>query len=214
MRKLWAAASVALACFSAHAQFSNSNGVITDATTGMKWLDLSHTYGLSFNNVSANLDSQFAGYRFATLDEVKQLFRDAYFWVDTPLYVDSDPIHLATNDLFFEAFTGVNNPQLGDRETVQGYVAGGGIHISGWPDGVNLQFASGVVSGYTTMGFTSTAWTDATAPTTDIGSATYGSWLVAIAPPVPEPATYALLLAGLVAMSIVWRKRSELATGG
>jgi len=202
--RLFIAALLTVLSLGAHAQFSNTKGVITDATTGLQWLDLKYTYDLSFNDVTDQLDGGiFSGYRYATLDEVKQLFKDAYFWLDFFPYQDNDAVHLATNSMFFDVFTGVTGSNhTFDPEIVQGFTAGGGYHFPSWPDGVNLQFASGVGSSYSSSGYTSTAWTDATAPNTADHSIYYGSWLVKVTPPVPEPQTYALMLTGLLAL--VW----------
>lgn len=57
-------------------------GAITnDTATGLEWLDLTFTNGLSYNFVSTQFGSggQFEGFRYATSLEVDTLFRDAGF---------------------------------------------------------------------------------------------------------------------------------------
>src|SRR4051812_12326964 len=54
-----------------------ANSVTRDSATGLEWLDLSRTAGLSFNAVNAGLGSTYASWRFATLSEVDLFFVDA-----------------------------------------------------------------------------------------------------------------------------------------
>jgi PEP-CTERM motif len=48
---------------------------LTDTTTGMDWLDLTATQGLSYNTVSASLPA--GGWQYASLAQVSGLFTDA-----------------------------------------------------------------------------------------------------------------------------------------
>jgi hypothetical protein len=55
------------------------NTVAIDTITGLKWLDLTVTAGLSYNTVSQELGppGRFSGYRYASQDDILQFFLDA-----------------------------------------------------------------------------------------------------------------------------------------
>ncbi len=70
----------------AHAQLSNSDWqspgdgqILDDSSTGLQWLGLDETAGLSYNQVAAQLGAggTFAGFSFATESQVDTLFADA-----------------------------------------------------------------------------------------------------------------------------------------
>jgi hypothetical protein len=80
---LIAAASMASV---AKAQLTNSdwltlgdNQILNDGSTGLQWLGLDETAGLSYNFVASQLGTgdEFAGFRFATESQVDTLFADA-----------------------------------------------------------------------------------------------------------------------------------------
>jgi len=66
----------------AHADFieadwlNEDDGLVTvDSNSGLGWLDLSYTVNVPIDNVVANLDSDYAGWRLATNEEVRQLLK-------------------------------------------------------------------------------------------------------------------------------------------
>jgi hypothetical protein len=68
-------------------------GAITiDTATGSRWLDVSFSQGLSYNQVSEQLGvgGTFAGFRFATSTEVQQLFENAGISATDGVYRDED----------------------------------------------------------------------------------------------------------------------------
>jgi hypothetical protein len=64
-----------------------------DSTSGLLWLDVTFTYNRSYIDVSSQLgpSGEFAGYRFATPEEVSNLFTDAGITNPYPSY-SVDPL--------------------------------------------------------------------------------------------------------------------------
>ena len=54
----------------AKATLINDGTYVDDTTTGLDWLDLTQTTNLSYNTVSSELGTTFAGWSFATIAEV------------------------------------------------------------------------------------------------------------------------------------------------
>jgi len=202
MKKLWAAVAAVAAIGSAHAQFSTSGGVVTDGISGASWLDMSRTIGMSYNDVRNQLDTTFSGYRIATPTEVIGLFTDAGFWIDIPQSMSSDPARLAAGTSFFDAFTGYTDAS--GRESLVGYTTNA-VASPFLPPGVLRMTGYGV--GVDLSGAVATAFTDGTAPTSDVGFERNGVWLIAA--PVPEPSTWALMFAGLGALAWAVRRRTS-----
>ncbi|HUD84456.1 MAG TPA: hypothetical protein VMQ67_13175 [Candidatus Saccharimonadales bacterium] len=63
----------------ANATLVDSGDIMQDTSTGLQWLDLNQTAGLSYNYVAGQLGlgGAYAGYSFATESQVNQLFADA-----------------------------------------------------------------------------------------------------------------------------------------
>jgi len=78
-------------CCECRACFDNGSTTV-DTGTGLEWLDLTETQGLSYNQVLAQTGAGglFAGYRFAEAYEVETLFDNAG---GTGPYLGSDPSH-------------------------------------------------------------------------------------------------------------------------
>jgi hypothetical protein len=63
----------------ANATLVDSGDIMQDTSTGLQWLDLNQTAGLTYNYVAGQLGpgGAYAGFSFATESEVNQLFADA-----------------------------------------------------------------------------------------------------------------------------------------
>lgn len=54
-----------------------ANALVRDTGTGLEWLDLNHTAGMSYNTVTAQLGTTYNGFRYATRTEAITLFQNA-----------------------------------------------------------------------------------------------------------------------------------------
>src|SRR5215470_4861134 len=82
MRTVMAALIAALAIFwaatdAAAATLVDNGTFTTDTATGLDWLDVTQTQGLSYNAVTSLFGSTLAGWQFATLAQVSKLYDDA-----------------------------------------------------------------------------------------------------------------------------------------
>ena len=218
MRNLLAAACVASAAtlipFGAQAQFSASDSalgahsLVTDSVSGLTWLNLDVTLGQTFNSVTHDLsvDPQFADFRIATRSEVVGLFYDAGFCVGGVSCGFTDPARLAAGASFAGAFNGVTNAN--GSETFLGYLGDSAYPIDPAHDVYGLWRAG---TGYDPSSPTvSRAFDDYTSPVSSESAPGTGTWLVAktVVSPVPEPSTWALMLAGLAAVALVIKRRA------
>lgn len=77
IRKAWMALSViALLPMTATADFIDAGTTTVDTATGLEWLDLTETSGLSYNDVSSQFGAGGAlhGWRYASMEETQTLF--------------------------------------------------------------------------------------------------------------------------------------------
>jgi hypothetical protein len=197
----------ASAAFLTSSSAFGSNSLVTDTLSGLTWLNLDVTQGMSFNAVSQGLatDPLYADFRVATRGEVDALFGDGGFYVNSGVIGDTNPTRLASGAAFASAFNGVM--QSNGTEFFQGYLGDALSPIdpahgvfSLWRAGVGFNPAS------TTVAF---AFDDGTGPVSSQSDPGTGTWLVAksTVSPVPEPATYALMLAGLAVVGAAVRRR-------
>lgn len=71
-------ASASAELINADWQAANDRLAVTDTLSGLTWLDLSQTDGLSINDVQQQLTTTFAGWRLASRDEVLTLLDHAF----------------------------------------------------------------------------------------------------------------------------------------
>ena len=84
-KKLLLITSIALASMGANAEListdwktTGDNLVTLDTETGIEWLDLTQTIGMSINEVEGLLNSTFEGWRLPTVSEVTQMMMTAF----------------------------------------------------------------------------------------------------------------------------------------
>ena len=70
----------------------SDNLLVTDTVTGLQWLNLTQTAGMSYNNVTSDLSTTFSGFTLASADQVATFFADAGITIDTSFPGDYPPI--------------------------------------------------------------------------------------------------------------------------
>ena len=104
---------------------ANDELVTLDEATGIEWLDLTETMGLSINEVSELLDTTYLGWRLPTFDEVLNLYSN----IDSDIAMSTDSMNFlsmeesaakAVVDLF-----GVTKYHTGSRWNLKLYISGG-----------------------------------------------------------------------------------------
>jgi hypothetical protein len=201
------------AAFSAHAVFVQHDSqfgadtLIEDSDTGLRWLRMDVTRGMSYNEVYEQLDTTFAGFALGGAnDNVDTLFANMGLLhesqaqgVDQSAQIPS----IRDNMLMFGAFSG-SDGYLGLR----GFQDYGGTWYPPGDDGQQTGTGGFLLQGTGAYVYGNTAayYDDAGPFFKPERYATYGVFLVA--PPVPEPSTYAGMLLGLGLLGAYLKRRS------
>lgn len=154
-----------------------------DSSTGLSWLDLTETYGLSHDEVTVLRQSgnRLAGYRHATEPEVEQLFANAGI------------IGIANGS------NGFNYEPVRNLVALLGTASGASTIAFGMTDYV-ARGTSPVASEMLALSFDDIEQTGttgrATSTSTDFTRRIVGHYLIA-ATPVPSPASFGLAAIGL-----------------
>ena len=207
-------------------------GALTgDTATGLAWLDITSAGTRSFNDMTGVDGSNefapggaFAGFRYATMAEVKTLWIDAGIPESAMFFgLDAEGHNIGTyqtNDASVFAAARTLQGLIGYELTTANppYVNAGGWETKGLaldPGGIGFPRLETCTVGTGYCGGSSIPITQAHL---DSVNATYWQplqgyhhWLVedGFVPAVPEPSTYAMLLAGLGLAGFVGRRRRQ-----
>ncbi|MBX3621798.1 MAG: PEP-CTERM sorting domain-containing protein [Rhizobacter sp.] len=193
--------ALALPC--AHANFSATDSsfggrtLIQDSQTGLEWLKLDVTLGLSYESVTAQMDAGelFFGFSVASASQVNTLFQNGGVWA--PLSAMTSAEALAAGASFADFFGGHDGGDSFVSEGMTNAAMGpfNSVHQSA---GISYRPGTSVSS-----------WDDAYHSG---ATANVGTWLMrpAVAP-IPEPGTAGLMVLGLAAVGAVVRRRRGMA---
>lgn len=190
-KRILSVATICIAPSLVHANSFNlaDQGTYTvDLNSGLRWLDMSSTQGMSFNQVSASLvnGGSLQGWRYATASEFRDLFESrGYYFSGNPLNTS-----LLEGETFFQSLIGLMGATVsnGNANSIFGIL--GTDYTSS-----SYQYMGQIYSFYDSSesfakierGPLDTATNDAV-----------GSYLVQQhVSPVPAPSTWILMLTGL-----------------
>jgi hypothetical protein len=173
------------------------NSLTIDTTTGLGWLDLTASAGLSYQQVVAGTQpgGVFSGFRFATAQEVLGLYTSAGI-PGTGVYPASDPSIQSLISL-----VGATSFQDGHTEAIG---ISGTSHLGGQVvSSLDFHYRTGVPT-YSVSGVPE----QSLVYSVNTSFPTVGSWLVSS---VPEPASasiYLLAVTGLIGFRVLQRKQN------
>jgi len=187
---------------------NSGDGFITrDSETGLDWLDVTLTVGLTFDQVRTGIWYQ-QGFRYATKEDLQILFLHAETpddGFDISVTNPAETLHLA--QLLSPTFLS------GNRVTVMGFMGtdffGNQVSLQNHPIDVTFSALLGKVDYISNIGSGDIGEAHFTGghPFSDQASSTYGSFLIRSANPVPEPTTMLLFGTGLAGLAAVGRRK-------
>jgi len=169
-----------------------------DTNTGLEWLDLTETNGISYSNMLTLLGSgqQYEGWRYANYGEVAAIFD--YFSLRSYANGGHALVQGSTEDIAIESFTQLFGDTVGEYGNYYGVL---GILVDDLATPVARRgvYISGGINGTYTYNQTSiNACCSHLA--TDIRMY-FGSYLVRDAQSVPEPSTLAIFALGVIGLA-------------
>lgn len=181
--------------------------VTLDPGTHLQWLDLTKTQGLGADDVMGGAGGYVAhGWRYATGDEVAQLWNDAGFTYGT--YGGSGEPPVPPEIGAFQHLIGVTETHLGGNEY------SGGLYLDSVTEtrtGVIDDYGVAAIQRYSSDAGAALAYANILPlglPAEETASSRLGSYLVHVAT-VPLPASLPLFAAGIALLGLAgWRRRS------
>lgn len=174
---------------------STGNGTtILDTTTGLTWVALSQTAGLSEAQVEAGAGGWFGSYQYATESQLATLFADAGL-ANLKAYTN-DPATIANVQAFVQLF---NPPRPGYTAAALGFFTSSVPAYYGIMDVQYVEGEGAIADWYPPQA-------NGYSVTEPVNGGGYGSLLVGVAP-VPLPSPVWLLVSGLGGLVILTRRR-------
>jgi hypothetical protein len=221
MNKKWLHSFVAglfLLAGTAQAVIIDNGTYTTNTASGLDWLDVTQTLGLSFDEVTAKIkDGELLGWRYANGAQFNQLITDATGVViqpgslavsnDSPYFIDLMHM-LGTTTSVIDACC-AEGGRLVSYEFVQGWLDQPPRWLDQLPSlggsalvGAELIYFDG--AGHSLISTNNGFSTNSTVPH-------WGSYLIrdTLVVSVPEPETYALILAGLGMLGLTLRRNTK-----
>jgi hypothetical protein len=204
----------------ANAAIIDNDWYTTDTESGLDWLDVTETVGMSYNIVFAQLvtGGTYEGWRYATGDEVNTLVSNALSI--SPAISTYSPYSIAENPLFDDLIQTLGSTYAAQYPTTDCDTGtcepGTGLHYTSgilsdtWTFGGGFHFVAHLADAQETDPYqlandASVAHLIAISPTQS--SPDVGSFLVRPMQPVPEPAAWSLMVVGLLGLFGVHRPR-------
>ena len=163
---------------------------VLDTTTGLTWLTLSDTAGLSAAQINSGVGGWNTSYQYASFAQIQALFIDAGL-INYSNY-STNPTEIANAASFNALFNPANNACSGGL-----FACGFTQHANGSDDLINVG-TNGSEGGFSYI-YQNYA--------TNFQESVYGSLLVSAAAPVPLPAAACLMLSGLAGLGAMAHKR-------
>lgn len=200
-----ASIAAAIACSisgTTQAAFIDTSNSVIDTTTGLEWLRLTSTAGLSYNQVIAQLGSNpaFSGYAYASGAQVVTLMSNLGFSTTTTAgpIGSAPPGYIAANNAYVA--------HLGNTFATYAPAHFGATGITGEAGGASFlqryMFSLVTPTTYQLVSDNNPVYI----VNRDQGLSYQGSFLARVAP-VPEPAEWLMMLTGLTAIVAIGKRR-------
>ena len=185
---------------------AGDNKLTVDTNSGLGWLDLTESTGLSMNQILAGAGGFLdLGFRYATTSEIRALFADANI-VDTSGNPSQESAPAALDFILLFGFTYQVSDSSGSNTGTVGY------HLPDPPDtseSTNASFVQYIVTSNTGNGHGAAMVEVLLDGTRDLANSTDGSFLVRETTVVPIPAAFWLFGSGVFGLvGIAGRKKA------